>query len=202
MTVPGAPRPKRGGEDIVQRLRAKLWDSGYKLSSKKIEAFLDYIADSAMSQTTADDDEDVDGPSPEDGGDDRAADSLDAGVTHAHVDPTSADARVRKLQHDVDKLEYHIMKYISRNAFPLAVKCPAKHFQRGAPPPTTGRPRNRTGDPDGLTWEDPDEPRANTRTGNKKTLPKKSDPVAMFHKMQALWRRTEKNFPRASSKPT
>ena len=207
MIVSSAPKPKQGGEEIVQRLRAKLWDSGYKLSSKKIEAFLDYIADSTMSESTSvavEEEEEGDGSSPEAGREGQAIDVNDPGRTHAHVDPTSANARVHKLQQDVHDLEYAIMKYISKNTFPLAVKCPAKYSHAEGPSAT--HPHNR--DPDGPTWGDPDPPSPNTLAGHKKKLPKKSDPVAMFHKMQALWRsdsgigRKKKQLttPRASSR--
>ena len=48
--------------DTVQRLRAKLWNTGYKLSSKKVEAFLDFIAESAMAETIHENDGDEDAP--------------------------------------------------------------------------------------------------------------------------------------------
>ncbi len=202
MIAHGAPKPKRVDEDIVQRLRTKLWDSGYKLSSKKIEAFLDYIADSAMSETNADDETDVDATSPVADEDGRAIDATDPSRTRAHVDPTSADARVHRLQQDIQDLEYAIMKYISKNTFPLAVRCPTRHHQPRDP--TATRPHTR--DPDSLTWEKPDPPRANRPTKQNKKIPRKSDPVAMFHKMQALWRsgngigrKKQPTTPRASS---
>lgn len=212
MIAYGAPKSKQGDEDLVQRLRAKLWDSGYKLSSKKIEAFLDYIADSAMSETAADSETDVDATSPVGDGGGRTIDAPDApdgtdqSRTRAHVDPTSADARVHQLEQDIHDLEYAVMKYISKNTFPLAVRCPARLHQ----PRDPSAPRPHTRDPDSLTWENPDPPRANTPAKQDKKIPRKSDPVAMFHKMQALWRsgngigrkqgKKQPTIPRASSR--
>jgi hypothetical protein len=154
MIAYGAPKSKQGDEDLVQRLRAKLWDSGYKLSSKKIEAFLDYIADSAMSETAADSETDVDATSPVGDGGGRtidapdAPDATDQSRTRAHVDPTSADARVHQLEQDIHDLEYAVMKYISKNTFPLAVRCPARlHQPRDPSAPHSGPRQPHVGKP-------------------------------------------------------
>ena len=170
----------------MQRLRAKLWDSGYKLSSKKIEAFLDYVADSAMSDTAAieEDVDDVDDVDPVKGSLPKAAGGEDG--TRGH--PTTADARVDRLQQDIDALEYAIMKYVSKNTWPSVVT----RRRDGHPHPRHGDGNDDQNDGENdngnerLDAHTPSRP--STATFQKKKPLKKSDPVAMFHRMQSIWR--------------
>lgn len=188
--------------DTVQRLRAKLWNTGYKLSSKKVEAFLDFIAESAMAETIHENDGDEDALGVEEN---QTASETglarnqhpdnnileDHRITHPKhtaAATTTADARVDRLERDIQTLEAAITRYTSTNSFPLAIKPPPhivaafalqqhrenhEHDQQQQPTKTTPR-RER------------DARQSKRETDNK--FPKKSDPVAMFHKMQNIWK--------------
>lgn len=192
--------------DTVQRLRAKLWNTGYKLSSKKVEAFLDFIAESAMAETIHEKDGDEDAPGLEENqtasetglarnqhpDNNIPEDHRSTQPTHTAAATTTADARVDRLERDIQTLEAAITRYTSTNSFPLAIKPPPhivaafalqqhrethEHDQQQQPTKTTPRRDARQ------SKRETDNSRQQT---NK--FPKKSDPVAMFHKMQTIWK--------------
>jgi hypothetical protein len=165
--------PAAASKDAIAPIRAKLWRSGYPLSTKKVNEFLDYIADTNMADSV--DEMDDGGDHHEEG---QHAVGLGARQPRGRVE-LPAEARVDRLERDVQALERAATAYIATNAFPFRLETRLDMHTRQRP----DEPAQQQQQQQQQRKQPPQPP----QPSQQKTTFRKSDPVAMFHKMQSIW---------------
>jgi hypothetical protein len=144
-----------------ESLRSRLWSTGYKISSKRMDQFLDYLIDKDM----------VTEPTYYEGEEEEEENNMHEGLQ------TTSNGDM--LEHMVDILE-HNMNILTQSIIKHCNKIPS------FPKPPEDWMNNNSHMNQSLYEQQPQEPaHEKTRTRNNKK--KKSDPVLMYHKMQSIW---------------
>ena len=159
-----------------ESLRSKLWSTGYKISSKRMDQFLDYLVDKDMveepyEENNNDDDDDIHN------------EEINDEEFRTTSDGDMLEHMVNVLEHNMDILTHSIIKHCNKT--PIFPKPPHDWLNSTTNQPQKAVANNLT------TTIDAAQEQARTRN-NKKPI-QKSDPVLMYHKMQSIWSKNRVN---------
>lgn len=140
----------------ASELRSKLWSTGYKLSSNKVEEFLQYLLDNNMVLDDASDDDEqsiISVKEPSDPGD-------------------SLEQLIATMEKEVQRLETKVLEFTGPSCELTGVM-----------------EDNLPLEPETLLQEKLSPVLSHETTQRRQKPKKKSDPVQMYHRMQAIWAR-------------